>query len=226
MQSILIVDDDLNLCTVLKEELEEVGYNSNFVNSGFEAMDFLKNNQADLVLLDLKMPAMDGYEATRRIRSFEKENGRLRVPIIAMTANAFREDVEKSLAAGCDVHLTKPLRKVKVIEAAGRFFSGSIRGGRVLVKVDAQLKELIGDFIHEACGNIEAIRKAVQSGNLDDAKRPAHSLKGTGLTMGFGFISEKARKVEEAIERGDAAEISGYCDEMEKFIAVAEIETV
>ena len=44
MESILIVDDDLNPCTVLKEELEEVGYNSNFVNSGFEAMDFLKNN--------------------------------------------------------------------------------------------------------------------------------------------------------------------------------------
>ena len=50
MESILIVDDDLNLCTVLKEELEEVGYNSNFVNSGFEAMDFLKNNPVDLIL--------------------------------------------------------------------------------------------------------------------------------------------------------------------------------
>ena len=48
MESILIVDDDINLCAVLKEELEEVGYNSNFVNSGFEAMDFLKNNPVHL----------------------------------------------------------------------------------------------------------------------------------------------------------------------------------
>ena len=56
MESILIVDDDLNLCTVLKEELEEVGYKTNFVNSGYEAIDFLKNNPVDLILLDLKMP--------------------------------------------------------------------------------------------------------------------------------------------------------------------------
>ena len=67
MESILIVDDDLNLCTVLKEELEEVGYNSNFVNSGFEAMDFLKNNPVDLILLDLKMPAMDGFDVLKAI---------------------------------------------------------------------------------------------------------------------------------------------------------------
>ena len=72
MQSILIVDDDLNLCTVLKEELEEVGYNSNFVNSGFEAMDFLKNNQVDLVLLDLKMPAMDGFDVLKEIEQNQK----------------------------------------------------------------------------------------------------------------------------------------------------------
>ena len=223
---ILLVDDSGTNRMLIRAFLKEASCDITEAGDGGEAVEKFRRGEFDLVFMDVEMPAMDGYEATRRIRSFEKENGRLRVPIIAMTANAFREDVEKSLAAGCDVHLTKPLRKVKVIEAAGRFFSGSIRGGRVLVKVDAQLKELIGDFIHEACGNIEAIRKAVQSGNLDDAKRPAHSLKGTGLTMGFGFISEKARKVEEAIERGDAAEISGYCDEMEKFIAVAEIETV
>ncbi|MCU0345195.1 MAG: response regulator, partial [Ignavibacterium sp.] len=103
MQSILIVDDDLNLCTVLKEELEEVGYNANFVNSGFEAMDFLKNNQVDLVLLDLKMPAMDGFDVLKAI-----EQNQIKAKVIVLTAYADVKSAIDSAKMGATDFISKP----------------------------------------------------------------------------------------------------------------------
>ena len=103
MQSILIVDDDLNLCTVLKEELEEVGYNSNYVNSGFEAMDFLKNNQVDLILLDLKMPAMDGFDVLKEI-----EHNQIKAKVIVLTAYADVKSAIDSAKMGATDFISKP----------------------------------------------------------------------------------------------------------------------
>ena len=103
MESILIVDDDLNLCTVLKEELEEVGYNSSFVNSGFEAMDFLKNNQVDLVLLDLKMPAMDGFDVLKAI-----EQNQIKAKVIVLTAYADVKSAIDSAKMGATDFISKP----------------------------------------------------------------------------------------------------------------------
>ena len=103
MESILIVDDDLNLCTVLKEELEEVGYNSNFVNSGYEALDFLKNNQVDLILLDLKMPAMDGFDVLKAI-----EQNQIKAKVIVLTAYADVKSAIDSAKMGATDFISKP----------------------------------------------------------------------------------------------------------------------
>jgi len=103
MQSILIVDDDLNLCTVLKEELEEVGYNSNYVNSGYEALDFLKNNPVDLILLDLKMPAMDGFDVLKAI-----EQNQIKAKVIVLTAYADVKSAIDSAKMGATDFISKP----------------------------------------------------------------------------------------------------------------------
>ena len=69
----------------------------------------------DIVLMDMQMPIMDGYQATAAIRHWEREQGRTPVPIVAVTANAFPEDVERALDAGCTLHLAKPLRKSELL---------------------------------------------------------------------------------------------------------------
>ena len=71
MESLLIVDDDFNLCTVLKEELVEVGYDVDFVNNGDDAFPYLAKQRVDLILLDLKMPGKDGFEVLKELK--EKE---------------------------------------------------------------------------------------------------------------------------------------------------------
>lgn len=103
MESILIVDDDINLCTVLKEELEEVGYNSNFVNSGAEALDFLKNNEVDLILLDLKMPTMDGFDVLKEI-----ELNHIKAKVIVLTAYADVKSAIDSAKMGATDFISKP----------------------------------------------------------------------------------------------------------------------
>ncbi len=67
------------------------------------------------------MPVMDGHTATREIRRWEQENGREPTPIIALTAHAVKEDMEKSLTAGCNTHLSKPIKKTTLLQAIDRF---------------------------------------------------------------------------------------------------------
>ena len=69
------------------------------------------------------MPVMDGYTATREIRRLEREEGRNPTPIVALTAHALKEDMEKSLQSGCDTHLTKPIRKPVLLETIRKFAS-------------------------------------------------------------------------------------------------------
>ncbi|MCA2004305.1 MAG: response regulator [Ignavibacterium sp.] len=103
MENILIVDDDVNLCKVLSEELSEVGYQVNYVNNGFEALDFLRKNSVDLMLLDLKMPGIDGFEVLK-----EMEFRNLKAKVIVLTAYADVKSAIDSAKMGANDFLSKP----------------------------------------------------------------------------------------------------------------------
>ena len=88
--------------------LEKMGHTVMLALNGQEALDLLQLHSFDLVVMDMRMPVMDGVEATRRIRSVESFTGR-HVPIVALTANAFDDDRDQCLEAGMDGFLTKPV---------------------------------------------------------------------------------------------------------------------
>jgi len=103
MESILIVDDDVNLCTVLKEELVEVGYNVEFVNNGIAVFDCLSRTPVDLILLDLKMPGMDGFEVLK-----ELHDRKIKVKVIVLTAYADVKSAIDSAKMGASDFISKP----------------------------------------------------------------------------------------------------------------------
>jgi DNA-binding NtrC family response regulator len=103
MESILIVDDDLNLCKVLKEELSEVGYEAEYVNSGDSAFEFLKRSPVDLILLDLKMPGKNGFDVLRELN--EKK---ISVKVIVLTAYADVKSAIDSAKLGATDFISKP----------------------------------------------------------------------------------------------------------------------
>jgi CheY-like chemotaxis protein len=116
---ILLVEDVEINREIVQALLEPTQLEIDCAENGVEAVRMFTEapDKCEMILMDVQMPEMDGYEATRRIREFEKDSaadgrahGRVsRVPIIAMTANVFKEDIEKCLAAGMDSHVGKPL---------------------------------------------------------------------------------------------------------------------
>jgi len=118
---ILVVEDSADNRFLLDAYLNRQPYKLTFVENGAEGLGIFERQKFDLVLMDIQMPVMDGLEATRRMRDFERRTSRSATPILALTANALLEDVERSHAAGCDTHLSKPISKEKLVAAIESF---------------------------------------------------------------------------------------------------------
>lgn len=103
MESILIVDDDVNLCTILSEELTEIGYDTYFLTSGEGVLEYIQNNHVDLVLLDLKMPGKNGFEV---IQELQLKN--IDIRIIVLTAYADVQSAIEAANLGASDFISKP----------------------------------------------------------------------------------------------------------------------
>jgi signal transduction histidine kinase/CheY-like chemotaxis protein len=120
--SILLAEDVKENAIVIEAYLSQTHYQLETVEDGLQAVNKIQSgNIYDLVLMDIQMPVMDGLEATRQIRVWEKEKKCARTPILALTAHAMGGDTEKSLAAGCDVHITKPINKRMLLDYIEKF---------------------------------------------------------------------------------------------------------
>ncbi len=120
-KALLVEDNPVNQ-VVAKKMLEKVGIEFEVVNNGEEAVNRLQHDHDfDLVLMDCQMPVMDGYEATQRIREYEKENELDHLPVIAMTANAMEGDKDKCLAAGMDDYVAKPVKQQALRETLAKY---------------------------------------------------------------------------------------------------------
>ena len=112
---ILVVDDIEHNLFLIQAFLKASCWRLTLARNGLEAVELCQKQSFDLILMDMQMPVMDGYTATQTIRDLETRANRPRVPIIALTGNAFSEDVEKCLTTGCNAHLSKPIRKEKLL---------------------------------------------------------------------------------------------------------------
>jgi CheY-like chemotaxis protein len=119
--SLLLVEDTEDNRFLVLAYLKKTPYRIDTAENGQIAVEKFLANAYDLILMDMQMPVMDGYTATREIRRLEREEGRKPTPIVALTAYALKEDIQKCLAAGCDDHLTKPIRKPILLEAIRKF---------------------------------------------------------------------------------------------------------
>jgi PAS domain S-box-containing protein len=121
--TILLVDDADENRMVISAYLKHSPHKILEVENGAEAVEVFQEKNVDLILMDMMMPVMDGYDATRAIREHERASGTQPIPIIALTAQALKEDLKKTIDVGCDIYLTKPVRKTLLIEAIDRFRS-------------------------------------------------------------------------------------------------------
>lgn len=114
---ILLVEDSEDNRRLIQSYLKHHPFRIDIAENGQEALQRYQEAKYDVVLMDVQMPVMDGYTATRAIRAWERVSGRAETPILALTANALQDDAAKSEAAGCTAHLTKPIRKAGLLDA-------------------------------------------------------------------------------------------------------------
>jgi CheY-like chemotaxis protein len=118
---ILLVDDSKDNRLLVQAYLRRTPYQIDIAENGEIAVEKFVSGEYDLVLMDMQMPVMDGYTATRKIRKWESENQVDQTPIIALTAYALKDDEQKSLDAGCTAHLTKPIKKTMLMGTIDKF---------------------------------------------------------------------------------------------------------
>jgi CheY-like chemotaxis protein len=189
------------------------------VNNGREAIDALRRQSFDLVLMDVQMPELDGLEATNLIRQHEKQTGG-RIPIIAMTAHAMAGDRERCLEAGMDDYIAKPVRAADLFAKIAAWSGGNARTGtgddetaddggsdpaqvvhwdEALAAVAGDrtlLREVVGAFLSETNAMIESIEKAIDTGDAPVVRRSAHTIKGTLRLLGARAALAKAEQLE------------------------------
>ena len=125
--TVLLAEDNEVNALVARAVLERAGLTVEVVSDGEAALArCTESHPPDLVLMDCQMPLMDGFEATRRIRAFESAQGRARMPVVALTANAYEADRERCLAAGMDDHLSKPFRATELRAALRRHLAAPL----------------------------------------------------------------------------------------------------
>ncbi|MBF0271951.1 MAG: response regulator [Magnetococcales bacterium] len=225
---ILLVDDTEDNRLVVGAFLEGGPYQLVEAASGAEALLQVESSRFDLIFMDVMMPDMDGLETTRRIRALEGLRGMKRTPVIALTANAMKEDVEQTLAAGCDQHLSKPLRRGDLLEVLGRYvghgpsLSSDVPllakrpaplpfPARVVIDPDtlAQLKEETGRgfvrvlemFLKNLPGRLDALRTAWEMHDSEGLRQVSHKLKGTSSTFGAARFSGLCAELEQLVVR-------------------------
>jgi DNA-binding response OmpR family regulator len=153
--------------------------------------------------MDVQMPIVDGLEATQQIRALEHERGLAPTPIIALTANARASDVEKSRAAGCTAHLTKPISKralLSAIEAAVPAAAPSID-----VDVPEGLEELADEYLQARRQELPEFQQSLQRRDFDRLRVMGHNLAGSGESYGFPPLSRFGKSLEDAARARDLA---------------------
>ncbi len=118
---VLLVEDNIVNRMIGAEMLKSFGLDVLEAEDGSQAVRLLENQRVDLVLMDIQMPILDGYAATRTLRERESRLRLPRVPIVALTANAFDDDAAQSMAAGMDAHLAKPYSRLQLLELLKRW---------------------------------------------------------------------------------------------------------
>jgi CheY-like chemotaxis protein len=227
---LLLVEDNPINQLLAQRLIDKRGDTLVVASSGREALGLLETQHFDLILMDIQMPEMSGIEVTAAIREKEKGTGQ-RIPIIATTASAMKEDKDRCLEVGMDAYLAKPIDRNALFEAMdmltrpaqpGKKVGERMRPANRVFDPAVALESLDGDFdlLREVIGisftqftkHMQNIRDGVAKEDPKLVERAAHSLKGTAANLLAADVMEAASRLE---EMGRARSLAGSAEALQ-----------
>ncbi len=233
---ILVAEDDSVNQKVVLKQLALLGYATEIAGDGLEALDLWRRGRHDLVLTDLHMPELDGYALARAIRAGEAAAGNdARIPILALTANALRDEAARVREAGMDEYLTKPIQLADLAQAMARWLpavaatgnlaiasappSAAPAGDVVDVSVlkglvggdDATVREFLAEFLSAARAQAAEILACCAAEDHRRVGSVAHKLKASSRSVGALALGDLCAELENASRAGSRANISAHC---------------
>jgi PAS domain S-box-containing protein len=237
---ILVVDDDEINRIVAYGILENAGCHPKCVASARDCMETLETGSFDIVMMDVQMPEMDGFDAASAIRRREKETQRRRIPIIALTANVGKSEVDRSRRVGMDGCLSKPIDSSVLIETISKVLALPTLADRPASEPEARVSEgsldvfnpadlldriggnatafdkLIAMFQASTPKHMAAMQSALAEGNLERLRQEAHSLRGAAANMSAANTANVSRQIENTAVSGDAASIGPLLEQLNR----------
>ncbi len=235
---ILLVEDNILNQEVASTILSEAGGDITIAQNGKEALMKLEQNSYDLILMDIQMPIMDGYEATRKIRGYDKWKD---IPIIAMTANARPEDRVKSLEAGMNDHISKPIAPEKLFRSISQWLNfeatkptikqiakdsptplpeidglDTKKGLHYTANKQALYLKILKKFAETHGSSATMIRELIDVGETGQATRIVHSLKGITGTIGASSLQQLTSKLQQAIIESEEIKIKRHLEILDR----------
>ncbi len=218
---ILVADDSEDNRLVIRAYLKGSRHRLDFAEDGPAALEKLKTGTYDLALVDVHMPSMDGYEVVRQFREFERSHNRPALPVLALTADAMKEAVDKSMAAGFSRHLAKPIRKASLLQAiADHGKPGSEAPAAALreIVVDEELSAILPKYLANLRKNPAAIAAALARSDEDTIRSIGHNMKGTGTSFGLPEVTEFGDRLERAAKEHRTDEVRQVTDQLAHFL--------
>ena len=218
---ILLADDSEDNVFLIRSYLKDSACRLEVANNGEEAVRKFVSGGFDMVLMDMQMPVLDGYSATERIRAWERQRALAPAPILALTAYARPEELEKSVRAGCTAHLTKPIRRQTLLESLRHYGGSGARGldESLEVRVDGRLKEILPGYLERQREAARGLPASLEGGDYESIGVFGHRLKGSGSGYGLDRLSQIGAALEEAALARDDARIREESRRLEDFLA-------
>ncbi|WHZ21955.1 MAG: hypothetical protein OJF47_001067 [Nitrospira sp.] len=214
---LLLAEDSPESQELMRCYFRETPHHVAIVSDGEQAVAAFKASRFDLVLIDLQMPGMDGFTATRMIRAWESTHQRSPTPILALTANALQDAEEQSLAAGCSGILIKPISRRQLLDALIRYGSpapapdsrskGTGTASDLATRIDQNIQRRRPKFLEYRRKDLGAMQEAAARQDYEAIRTMGHRIKGLAGSYGFQDIGAVGQRLEQAARARDLAAI-------------------
>ncbi len=229
---VLLAEDGRDSQRLISAILTDAGAKVVLAETGKQAVHLAQAERFDLILMDVQMPILDGYEAAVRIRSADAK-----VPIIILTAHATAEDRARSMAAGCSEFITKPFDTDSLLKTLAKYLPSSAipreTASEIVPPVSAdpnmsrhrstlagnpKRRRILDQYVAELPGDVARLSNLLKQQNLADLATMVHQIKGTGSLYGFPRITELAAAVEDSINHSKLDQAKRVIDELIQFM--------